>query len=160
MSEALSEPQNLVVFQLLHEVGKTPGMFASREEVLNGNPQYLREEHEVFVVHKTQSCFDLRNAAAADVETGELKFCGEHRLRPAEGVASAADLGTNVVVEPHFASPGQAASRSVVSKLTRGALALWQSLISLFASVFGSNAAATRLAFFLRRSWRFSGTLP
>jgi hypothetical protein len=52
MSEALSEPQNLVVFQLLHEVGKTPGMFASREEVLNGNPQYLREEHEVFVVHK------------------------------------------------------------------------------------------------------------
>jgi hypothetical protein len=76
-------------------------MFASREEVLNGNPQYLREEHEVFVVHKTQPCFDLRNAAAADVETGELKFCGEHALRPAEGIASTADLGTDVVVEPH-----------------------------------------------------------
>ena len=70
-------------------------MFASREEVLNGDPQYLREEHEVLVVHKTQSCFDLRHPAAADVETGELKFCGEHGLRPAEDVASTADLGTN-----------------------------------------------------------------
>jgi hypothetical protein len=64
-------------------------MFPSREEVLNGNSQYLREEHEVFVVYKAKSCFDFRNAAAADVEAGELKFCGEHGLRPAEGVASA-----------------------------------------------------------------------
>ena len=53
-------------------------MFASREEVLNGNSQYLREEHEVFVVYEAKPCFDLRNAAAADVETGELKFCDEH----------------------------------------------------------------------------------
>jgi hypothetical protein len=49
-------------------------MFASREEVLNGNTQYLREEHEVFVVHKTESCFDLRNAAAADVEPASWSF--------------------------------------------------------------------------------------
>ena len=52
-------------------------MFASREKGLNGNSQYLREEHEVFVVYKAKSCFDLRNTATADVETGELESCGE-----------------------------------------------------------------------------------
>ena len=48
-------------------------MFASREKGLNGNSQYLREEHEVFVVYKAKSRFDLRNTATADVETGELE---------------------------------------------------------------------------------------
>ena len=40
-------------------------------------------------------------------------------------------------MEAHLTAPlDQAVSRSVVSKLTRGALALWQSLINLFASAF------------------------
>jgi hypothetical protein len=55
--------------------------------------------------NESEPRFDLRNAAVTDVETRELEFYGESRLGPAEGVASSADLRTDVVVASHLASP-------------------------------------------------------
>ena len=63
--------------------------------------QHLGEEHDGFVVHVSEPGFDLRDAAAADVEAGDLEFCGEGGLRPAERVALSAHLRADVVLVEH-----------------------------------------------------------
>ena len=45
------------------------------EKFLHGNFQHLGEVEQRFVVHVGEASLDFRDAAAADVEAGDLQLC-------------------------------------------------------------------------------------
>jgi len=67
-------------FKLRHKIGETLVGCSRREEFLDGRLEHLGEEHDGFVVHVAQTCFDLRDATAADVEAGDLELRGGIRF--------------------------------------------------------------------------------
>src|SRR5437763_1990396 len=87
--------------QLLHEFVKAVSRRPLREKLLDLHLQNLREIDERFVVHVREARFDFGDAATADVEACDLQLRGEIRLRPAQRVATTANLRADVILVTH-----------------------------------------------------------
>lgn len=91
--------------QFLHEFVEAVSRRPRREKLLDLHLQNLREIDKRFVVHILREArFDLGNAASADVEACDLQLRGEIRLRPAERVATTANLRADVILVTHTVS--------------------------------------------------------